>query len=133
MARRAIQRIGDLQLRILQSLWHRREASVAEVQADLGDGHAYTTIATMLRKMEDRQLVRHRAQGRRFIYLPAVTAEQVNRSVSDRLIDHFFGGSLATAVSHLLQHRDVDPSELDELQQLIESHRQQSKDQSQTQ
>ena len=130
MAEQVIQRIGDLQLKILQSLWERGEGSVAEVQADLAGDHAYTTIATMLRKMEDRKLVQHRAEGRRFIYLPAVTAEQVTRGMSDRLVDHFFGGSLATTVSHLLQHRDVDPAELDALQELIDQHRRGDSDKS---
>ena len=51
-------RLGDLQLRIMQVLWERQHATVSEVHAALADERnlAYTTIATMLRKMEDRAL-----------------------------------------------------------------------------
>ena len=55
-------RLGDLQLRIMKILWERRLASVADVHAALAASGdlAYTTIATMLRKMERRGLVSHR-------------------------------------------------------------------------
>ena len=57
-------RLGDLQLRIMQVLWESGPTTVAEVQGKLeGEPLAYTTVATMLRKMEARQLVRHRPAG----------------------------------------------------------------------
>ena len=117
-------RLGDLQLRIMRVLWTLGPASVAQVQQRLdGDPLAYTTVATMLRKMEDRQLVRHRADGRKFIYEPAVTAEEVSRSAADHLVDRLFEGSLADAVTHLLQTREVSPEELKRLERLIRQRR----------
>jgi len=114
-------RLGDLQLRIMRVLWNVGPASVAQVQDRLeGDPLAYTTVATMLRKMEDRGLVRHREHRRRFIYEAAVTAEDVTRSMADDLVDRLFEGSLADAVSHLLQTREVSPGELARLEQLIQ-------------
>ena len=114
-------RLGDLQLRIMRVLWNLGRASVAQVQDRLeGDPLAYTTVATMLRKMEDRGLVRHREHRRRFIYEAAVTAEDVTRSMADDLVDRLFEGSLADAVSHLLETREVSPRELARLDQLIQ-------------
>ncbi|MHC4398204.1 MAG: BlaI/MecI/CopY family transcriptional regulator [Planctomycetota bacterium] len=113
-------RLGDLQLRIMRVLWSAGQAGVAEVQQALrGDRLAYTTVATMLRKMEDRGLVRHREDRRRFIYLPAVSAEEVTRSMADDLVERLFEGSLADAVSHLLETRDVSRHELARLEQMI--------------
>jgi predicted transcriptional regulator len=123
MSAKPIHRIGDLQLRILRVLWDRGEASVGDVLGSLDGRHAYTTIATMLRKMEDRVLVRHREEGRKFIYAAAVSSEQISQGLADRLIDRVFAGSLAGAVSHLLETRDIDPSELDELERLVKAHR----------
>ncbi len=118
-------RLGQLQLRIMQILWSSKEATVAEVQQRLeGEPLAYTTVATMLRKMEDRQLIAHREEGRRFIYEPAVSAEEVTRSMADDLVDRLFSGSLADAVSHLLDSREVSHSELAQLQALIDTHKQ---------
>ncbi len=117
----ATHRLGDLQLKILQALWERREATVAVVHDSLGgsDRYAYTTVATMLRKMEARGLVRHRADGRTFIYQPAVDEADVSRGMMDHLIDRIFEGSLAEAVNHLLNTRDVSHGELRQLEKLI--------------
>ena len=120
-------RLGDLQLRIMKVLWNSGPASVAQVHRRLdGQRLAYTTVATMLRKMEDRRLVGHRAEGRKFIYRATVTAQQVSRSAADDLVDRLFEGSLADTVTHLLQTREVSPRELDELQRLIQKRKKNS-------
>jgi len=94
---------------------------VAEVKSQLGGNRlAYTTVATMLRKMEDRGLVRHGQRGRRFIYEPLVTAEEVTRSMADQLVERLFEGSLANTVAHLLETREVGRKELAELERLIQ-------------
>jgi len=114
-------RLGDLQLRILQELWTRGSASVAEVHATLGPklSLAYTTISTMLRKMEERGLVAHREEGRAFIYRAAVASEEVNRSVGRHYVERLFEGNLTSAVSHLLRTCDVSRQELEELERLV--------------
>ena len=120
MPAKRIHRLGDLQLRILRVLWNLGEAYVSEVQEALSDEQlAYTTVATMLRKMEARGLVRDHEHGRRFVYRAAVAEARVTRSMSDDLVDRVFGGSLADAVSHLLTHREVSRQELERLEELI--------------
>jgi predicted transcriptional regulator len=115
-------RLGDLQLRILRVLWEQGEATVARVSAGLGRGSrlAYTTIATMLRKMEARGLVRHRVEGRTFIYEASVREEQVGRTMTAHLLDRLFKGNLASMVSHLLSAREVSRDELAQLERLIQ-------------
>ncbi len=114
-------RLGDLQLRIMRVLWKTAPVSVAEVQNRLGgDPLAYTTVATMLRKMEDRGLVRHCEQGRKFLYQAAVSEQDVTRSMADDLVDRLFEGSLADTVSHLLETREVGHKELARLERLIQ-------------
>lgn len=118
-------RLGDLQLEILKILWRSGSSTVAEVHAELGAGRlAYTTVATMLRKMEDRGLVNHREEARRFVYQSAVQADDVTRTAANDLLDRLFEGSLADAVQHLLRTRDVSTDELDRLEQLIQERRQ---------
>jgi BlaI family transcriptional regulator, penicillinase repressor len=121
MARNKTHRLGDLQLRIMKVLWERGEATVAEVLEALRDHSdlAYTTMATMLRKMEIRGLVSHRAEGRSFIYQPKVASEDVSRSMADHLVDRLFAGSLTEVVNHLLTTRDVSREELGQLEKLI--------------
>src|SRR3954464_10469370 len=109
MSRTKIHRLGDLQLRIMQILWSGQNATVAEVHGALAQERelAYTTIATMLRKMEARGLVKHRLDGRSFVYRAAVKEEAVTRGMANHLVDRLFAGSLTDVVSHLLSTREV--------------------------
>src|SRR3954463_10409334 len=114
-------RLGDLQLRIMQVLWQKSEATVSDVHRIVGAERelAYTTVATMLRKMEAKALVRHRLEGRTFIYRAAVAEETVSKGMADHLLEKLFEGSLAEMVSHLLSSREVSRGELSKLEQLI--------------
>ena len=121
MSKAKVHRLGDLQLRIMKLLWDRGEATVGDVLGALGGERdlAYTTMATMLRKMEARGLVRHRLDGRSFVYRPAVAADAVTRGMADHLLDRLFEGSLSDMVSHLLTTREVSREELSKLERLI--------------
>jgi len=121
MPKPKVHRLGDLQLKILQTLWEQGEAAVAHVHHALGGSakFAYTTVATMLRKMEARGLVTHRAQGRSFVYRAKVAAQEVSRGMADHLVDRLFEGSLTDVVSHLLTTREVSRAELNELERMI--------------
>jgi len=122
-------RLGDLQLRILQALWERGECPVAQVHAALQTERklAHTTISTMLRKMEARGLVAHREEGRAFLYRAAVAAEEVTRSVGRHFVERLFEGSMASAVSHLLQSREVSRAELEQIEQFIKQAKRRAK------
>jgi len=118
-------RLGDLQLKIMKLLWQRKEASVHDILAGLSTEQelAYTTVATMLRKMEARKLVSHRVEERSFIYQPAVPEESVTRNMADHLLERLFSGSVANLVSHLLTTREVSREELAKLEKIISEKR----------
>ncbi len=113
--------LGELQLVIMRELWRVGEATVSEVHAALFEERqlAPTTIATMLKKMELRGLVVHRTEGRRFVYMPAITESTVMRSMVNDLTQRLFGGRPRELVSYLLREHDIDSGELTELNQLI--------------
>ena len=120
MSKHRIHRLGDLQLRIMKVLWERGEAAVSDVHEALGHAEfAYTTLATMLRKMEARGLVMHRTVGRVFIYAAKVAEEEVSHGMTSQLVDRLFKGSLLEAVNHLLTSREVSRDELRQLEKLI--------------
>lgn len=115
-------RLGQLQFAILSELWRRGEATVAQVHETLGKerGLALTTIGTMLRRMEGRGLVRHRQDGRVFVYRAQVGEGDVSRSMVTDIVDRAFDGSASALVSQLLREGDFDPAELSDLRRLIE-------------
>jgi predicted transcriptional regulator len=117
--------LGDLQHAIMTVLWARGEATTADVHGALQRerGLAVTTIATMLRKMEEKGVVAHRAEGRQFVYRPTVTQDQVRRSMVGELVSRLFDGDPKALVAHLVSEHEIDEGELAELRRRLDAHR----------
>jgi predicted transcriptional regulator len=105
---------SERELELLKALWELGEGSVRDVHARLhpkGEAH-FNTVQTLLRIMEDKGLVGHRAEGRTFIYFPKHSREKVTR----RFLHKVFDGAL---VLSLLQAEDASAADLKELERLI--------------
>ena len=105
------------ELDVLKALWGLGSGSVREVHERMcPDGElAFNTIQTLLRIMEDKGLIRHRAQGRTFIYEPIYNRDRVTA----RLLHRVFDGALDQAVLSLLQAKDASEMELRGLERMI--------------
>lgn len=113
--------LASLQLAIMQVLWERKKATVAEVREALLEKRplAYTTVATMLSKMEQKGQVTHRNVGRVLVYRPAIRREQVSRSMVSDLAQRLFRGDVTEMLTHLLDGCEVSSDELSRLRSLI--------------
>ena len=113
--------LGELQHAIMQVLWQHDEATVAEVHEALyaERGLAPTTIATMLRKMEDKGVVAHRVEARHFVYRPTITEDEVRSSMVGELLDRLFAGDPAALVSHLVADHDINEVEIERLRSML--------------
>jgi BlaI family penicillinase repressor len=119
-----MRRLSQLQLAVMHVLWARGRATVAEVQEAMQPTRplAYSTVATVLRRLEEKGVVRHSTDARTFIYEPAVPPEKVGQSLVGELVEHVFSGSPSELVNHLLETQEVDRSELQRIHALIEQH-----------
>jgi predicted transcriptional regulator len=119
------QTLGDLQHAIMAVLWERGEATTADVHQALQAerGLALTTIATMLRKMEDKGVVAHRSAGRQFVYRPTVTQAEVRESMVGELVQRLFGGDARALVAHLVSEHEIDGADLAELRKRLDPER----------
>ncbi len=122
--------LGDLQLAILRTLWDRGSSPVAGVHEALRDrGLALTTIATMLRKMEEKGLVSHEERGRQFVYTAEVDPSLVQRNLVGELVTRLFDGDPLALVNHLLREGEIELGELDDLRRRVgEAERRQKKE-----
>ena len=114
--------LASLQLAIMRILWKKELATVADVRDELaceGRELAYTTVATMLAKMERKGQVGHRAGAKAFVYHPLLRQENVSRSMVADLADRLFGGDVPLMVSHLLDGCELSHDELARLKSLI--------------
>ena len=114
---------SERELEILKVLWDLGEGSVRDVYERLapnGEVH-FNTVQTLLRIMEDKGLVRHRAAARTFIYSPCHSRDQVTK----RFLHKVFDGALDQMVLSLLQAEDTSADEIKELERLIAKARRQ--------
>jgi len=117
--------LTELQAAVMRALWTRGEASAAAVHQALAPdrGLAFTTIATTLKRMENRGLLTHRVEGRQHIYRPLVSEDKARADMAEQMVDVMFGGDAAALVNHLLTESEIDADDLTAIQAMIEQAR----------
>lgn len=116
---------GELQLAILEVLWKRGEAAVADIRSALAPDRepAVSTVSTVLSRLEDQGAVEHRREGRRYVYRARVDRDGVRTSMVEALLDRAFDGDPAKLLSHLVRKREIEDVDLDRLQALVDDSR----------
>lgn len=106
---------------IMDVIYARGEASATAVVDTIPDAPTRTSIRTLLRILEEKGHLKHRKEGREFIYYPARAREKAGKSAFRRLLETFFEGSLEKAVAaHLADPgAEVDREELKRISALI--------------
>ena len=87
---------------IMDILYRRRRAPVADVMTDMTGDLSYSTVRTQLRVMEQKGHVRHDKEGLCYVYIPTVPRGTARRSALTHLLDTFFDGSTEKVVATLL-------------------------------
>ena len=110
---------------IVDILYRRGRATAGEVMADLSGEPNYSTVRTQLRVLEEKGHVRHESDGLRYVYVPTLARHTARKAALRHLVDTFFDGSAAGAVTALLG-RDagrLSDDELDRIETLLKSAR----------
>ncbi|KPL00196.1 MAG: CopY family transcriptional regulator [Planctomycetes bacterium SM23_65] len=125
MARKSHAELSRRERQIMDIIYRRGEASVAQVLEDLPDTPTYSTVRTLLRILEEKGHLKHAKDGPRYVYRPTRPRSQAARSALKRLLETFFDGSAEKAVTALLDVSDANltPDELQRLAKLIEKAR----------
>jgi len=106
---------------IMDAIYARGRATVAEVLEGMADPPSYSSVRTLLRLLEEKGQLRHEEAGPRYVYIPTVPREKARRSALRNVLQTFFNGSTEDAVAALLDLHDTrrGPAELDRLAALI--------------
>ena len=111
--------LGDRELEVMAWLWANGSGTVAEVKEGLAAPLAYTTVLTILRNLEAKELVRHEGEGKAYRYFPVVARVAARRSALSRLVDRLFHGSPEALVAQLVHDRALDAGELERLSRAL--------------
>lgn len=121
MARKKSPTLTDAELRLMEVIWQKREASAADVLDALPDADlAYTTVINTLRILEAKGYLRHTKDGKAFIYHPLVDRTEASRTAVQYILSRFFGNSPGLLVSNLIQDDQLSKRDLQGLKKLIE-------------
>src|SRR3954466_4663318 len=114
--------LGDRELDVMGVLWDFGDGTVTEVRDRLNAGLAYTTVLTILRKLEAKGLVRPTVEGKAHRYVPRVARKKARRTVLGRLIDKLFDGSPEQLLAHLVDDHDLTPAQVKRIKQRLAAH-----------
>ncbi len=105
------------------------EASVSDVREKLSDPPSYSAVRTMIRHLESKGLLKHRQDGKRYVYRATQSHASASRSALKKLLDVFFAGSPSDAVAAILDvhGKQIDQAELDRIDALIQHARSEGK------
>jgi BlaI family transcriptional regulator, penicillinase repressor len=98
--------LGRRERQIVEVLYRLGKASVADVLASLPDPPTYSAVRGMLNLLEAKGHVRHKRDGIRYVYVPAVDASRARLSALRHLVSTFFEGSTLAAAASLIEMSD---------------------------
>ena len=120
MTRRKRPAMSPAETEVLRLVWGSRQATVRQVYDALPANRKvhYLTVATLLRRLEEKGYLKHRVRGKAFIYTPAVKKEDViNRTIGD-LVQRLFGGNPVPLMQHLALHSEISEEDIERLRDL---------------
>ena len=112
--------LTKLELQIMQVIWKRGASSVGDVQEDLEQELAYTTVQTMLNILCRKGKLKRKLNGRAYEYSAAVSEAKALRHAVRDLVDRMFGGSSEELVMSLIKSKEIDARRIAELSRALE-------------
>ena len=123
MARRASRQPTDGELEILKVLWEIGPVGLGQVHSSLQSRRAValTTVATMLKMMLEKELVRREDGPRGYLWSARVSCKAAVSGLLGKLVQHVFDGSARRLVAHLIQEGELDERECQEILDLLKA------------
>jgi predicted transcriptional regulator len=115
--------LGSAELDVLKVLWDRGPRTVREVldeMHDRGRRVAYTTVLTLLTRLEQKGAVASDKSEQAYVYRPKLTRERVTATRLRTLVQQLYDGAATPLVLQLMQSEKFSPEEIAQLQQLID-------------
>jgi len=119
MPRKKTLTLTNAEHRIMEVIWAKGSATVAEVVEALKGADAYTTILTLMRILKDKGYLSSRKEGRAFFFVPKVDRDTAARKAVHQLLSKFFAGSPSELVLSFLREEELTPGELDAIKKKI--------------
>jgi len=119
MPRKKTWTLTNAEHRIMEVIWAKGSATVADVVEALNGKDAYTTILTLMTILKVKGYLSSRKEGRAFVFVPRVDRDTAARKAVHQLLAKFFAGSPSELVLSFLREEELTPQELDAIKKKI--------------
>jgi predicted transcriptional regulator len=116
--------LTDVELELMRILWSLGEGSVADVIEQLPKNRelAYTSVSTILRILEQKEILKTRKEGRGHIYIPDLKKSDYELKTVKHVVENVFNGVPVALVRQLLGSVKLNEKEMEEIKKLISDH-----------
>ena len=118
------QELTRAELEIMQILWRVERGFVNDILESMPEPKpAYNTVSTIVRILEKKGFVAHKAFGKSHEYYPLISRTEYTSSFMTSVVNNFFGGSIGNMVSFLSHDKGITVSEADEIIKMLNGDR----------
>lgn len=116
------QELTKAELEIMQVIWKRGKVLVHDILDEISEPKpAYNTVSTIVRILESKGFVSHKAYGRTYEYFPLVPKDEYTGSYMRTVLDNFFDGSVSRMVNFFSSQQSISTEETDEILRILKS------------
>ena len=130
MSGKLLDELGELQHAVIEVTWELGEATVHQVRRQLrrnGKRLAYTTVLTAMQNLEKASWLRHRSEGKMYVYIPTRTREEADANSVRKFVERMFDGDALLMFQHLMRASKLSDEELRDLRKMIDEKRKETK------
>ncbi len=107
---------------VMQVLWKLKKGFVKDILGHFDDPKpAYTTVSTIVRILQDKGFVTHKAYGRTHEYFPAVSKDEYSKYHMSSFINDYFSNSFGKMVSFFAREKHISLKEMEEIMKIMEN------------
>jgi BlaI family transcriptional regulator, penicillinase repressor len=120
---KSIEDLGELQRTVLETVWELGQATVHDVRDQIKSQRklAYTSVLTTLQNLERAGWLKHRTEGRTYVYIPTRSRQQAGVGSVQKLIKSVFAGDALLMFQHLIEEDQLSAQQLKKLRQMIKN------------
>jgi len=116
-----IKELTKAEEQVMQILWQLKEAIVKDIIEEMPEPKpAYNTVSTVVRVLEGKGFIDHRAYGNSHVYFPLISDADYKKFTFDKMMKNYFSNSYQSLVSFIVDEKKISVKELDELTSLID-------------
>jgi BlaI family penicillinase repressor len=106
---------------VMQIIWEKGQGFVNDFMESLPDPRpAYNTVSTIVRILEKKGFVGHRAFGKSHEYFPLVDKQDYTRTYFQRFLENYFQNSFGSLVSFFAEKQDLSLAEMEKIRQMMD-------------